>query len=463
MPDCRELPFPRGIVHYADGHRIVHGPEELAGLKDAISGLLSIVDGADLVLAILPNCPSFVAFAMAAFSRDGDFAIGDTKWPKSVAEQMIADLRPAYLLTMKDQARHYANDMHDIVGEAADLILIQRRAGERQGRPLSADDAVIILFSSGSTGVPKAIAHTRSSLILNAAMHCNSLELTVDHRILVTVSMAYSYGFVAVLLASILTESQLILCENIVFGANVGAISADNRVDVLPCTPFYIKQQLRQEGWRPPDHIQKLMVGGDFLAHPLLEALRKRTAGNLYLTYGLAEAGPRVLTGKVLDDGDYSLSPVDQAVEIITKDTILHVKSPTLMKGYVEFGQLVPIELDSAGFYHTGDIFLPHASGHRFEGRQKNVLSHKGEKINPKHVADILTAHWAVEDARLTWAGLDRKESRLSADIKIDPRAISESGDSKALIQDIRRFCRLQLRAAEFPDSFHIVDSIVSK
>ncbi|WP_186177300.1 AMP-binding protein, partial [Burkholderia gladioli] len=146
--------------------------------------------------------------------------------------------------------------------------------------------------SSGSTGTPKVIIQSFSNLLRNASMHAAAVRLDASDTVVLNLPLNYSYGLVAGLLATLLVGAKGVLLDQ----QRVDIRRALDAFDATTCmgTPSNVLVNF------PVDYlgkVKRLMVGGDVmrprLASSLLDAMKD---AEIFATYGLTEAGPRVAT-----------------------------------------------------------------------------------------------------------------------------------------------------------------------
>ena len=119
-------------------------------------------------------------------------------------------------------------------------------------------DDDLAIFSSGSTGEPKAILHSINNLLENAKLHIESINLSEQDNIGIILPLYYSYGLVANLLSGLITRSKIFL------NAQIGSIDASwikkNNISVLSITPFIAKKLTHNL-----TGLKKITIGGDIL------------------------------------------------------------------------------------------------------------------------------------------------------------------------------------------------------
>ncbi len=246
------------------------------------------------------------------------------------------------------------------------------------------DDEAIVLFSSGSTGAPKAIVHTHGTIVagLNSMMMLGALAGRLATRpaapmrrsarpmTLLLTPLAYVAGYSALLLAMITGGSVVVTTfpeDPLCIGEAVQRHEVQTIVGLSLDT---FTQLVRLPGAeRLLSSLRRLQVHGGFLPDGFVAELRDRFP-NLQLMggYGMSETGGAIASApveRVLGPKDAAgrLSPA-VAVRIVDRDGLvlpegypglLEVKGPMLMRGYAD---AVPGHAGSNddGWFETGDI-----------------------------------------------------------------------------------------------------------
>ncbi|MGW4812340.1 class I adenylate-forming enzyme family protein [Kitasatospora cineracea] len=154
----------------------------------------------------------------------------------------------------------------------------------------------LILLTSGTSGAATGCLHDASALLHNADLHAEALGITGDDTLLVSLPVHYSFALVAQVFAALRTGAALALSRPPFSVPGYLEQLAAHRVTVSSLTPTLVKD-LVAAGVGTPGTLRVLSVGGQALEPALTAALLAgRPGGELYLTYGLTEAGPRVAT-----------------------------------------------------------------------------------------------------------------------------------------------------------------------
>ena len=316
-------------------------------------------------------------------------------------------------------------------------------------------DADIAIFSSGSTGEPKAIMHQLDHILLNAQLHAESIGMKESDKIGITLPLYYSYGLVANLFSGLLTQCEISLSYQ------VGSVDVEwidhNAISVLSVTPFIAKKidQLHLS-------LRVLTIGGDILhckqAQRLLDLYPDC---EIYSTYGLTEAGPRVSTCRIdtsILQGSFilplgkTLTGVSLSIENNEKQGELLIHTPTHMLGfYLGIKEGFLPQYPHGTLVQTGDLYEERRGQFYFIGRKKKIIFQGGEKIFPLVVETALHDLEGVADVVVIGVSDEEKGQVAKAYIV---------ANESLTLHDVRKYLKQQLCGSLIPEQLEFVSAI---
>jgi acyl-CoA synthetase (AMP-forming)/AMP-acid ligase II len=257
-----------------------------------------------------------------------------------------------------------------------------------------------LLLTSGTSGMYTACVHEVTSLLRNARRHAAAVRLTGADTVLVNLPMYYSYAVVAQALAALETGARLVVSGPPFVPSAYRAALTARGVTSSSITPTIARQLLATDD-RLPAGLRMLGVGGDRLAAEEVGGLLRRHAGELYVTYGLTEAGPRVSTldahaepahrhasvGRPMAGVRTHLRPAPDAPAGVGE---LVVESDTVLVRKV--GPVRRQPLLAPGRIATADLFHIDGDGyHFFRSRLSDFATINGEKVSFDSVRQAVT------------------------------------------------------------------------
>ncbi|ORT56858.1 polyketide synthase ligase [Streptomyces sp. CB03238] len=375
--------------------------------------------------------------------------------PSARVRGIAQRLRARAVVTTRTEPERYGSRRARPVGRGTQAVLLD---GDGPS-PYSAGD--VLMPTSGTSGMFSACLHRLDSLLLNARRHAASVDMTASDVVLVSLPLHYSYAMVAQVLAAYVRGARLVVSGPPFSPVSYAAAVSGHAVTHSSITPTLVRQVLASLDSLPP-HLRTLTVGGDQLGTRDVEALlRLRAGGELYLTYGLTEAGPRVSTlaahaepprrhasvGLPLPGVRPRLrTPVDadgSGELLIASDTALidHV-------GDTDDGRRRG--LVRPGVIATGDVFRIDEDGYLyFQGRLSDFVVVRGEKVSLRTLRQV--AH--------TIPGVVHCDPRLAVDddgsTVLDVH-ITATDTGRETERHIRRALNSMLLLAERPRAIHV-------
>jgi acyl-CoA synthetase (AMP-forming)/AMP-acid ligase II len=307
----------------------------------------------------------------------------------------------------------------------------------------------VLILTTGTSGSQTACVHTVESLVCNASMTNKALNITAADKQLVVLPVYHSYGLVTQSIGSIISGCELKI-DGPPFNANRFAdLIRKEGISICGITPTIARDLLRKGAVLPA--VRSVSIGGDRVSpEDVTSLLNKPFINELYITYGLTEAGPRVSVlpahiapVEAYDSVGMAFGGVSTRIETPDADGVgqLLVKTPSVCRRKVG-GDIPRQPFTSDGFLETGDLFTKDAAGYlRYVARKADILIVKGEKLNTRSIDLVAELHPDVEFARTTAGDMNSLVTRLWAK------------DDKMLdMEEVRKFLKSALRLHEVPD-----------
>ncbi|MFP1758781.1 class I adenylate-forming enzyme family protein [Lonsdalea quercina] len=314
----------------------------------------------------------------------------------------------------------------------------------------------VILLTSGTSGIFSGCLFSLEALLLNGVRHAKAIGQTAEDRVLINLPMYYSYAFVAQLLTTFSLGGTAIIAGPPFTPLQYERTIRDYQITQSSLTPLMVNAWLQSESGKLPSPLRRLTVGGDALAPSSVEALLTRNPGlEVYLTYGLTQAGPRVATlAAHLESPERYASvgvPMDGVTVSLKKvhpdDTVgeLIVATATGMKQRIGQNSEEPeITDDGRRVIHTGDLFEIDREGYLFfRQRQPSYVMSRGEKVCMKSVCEIAETLPGVARAEAWVHNGDTEDAAFTLDVYCEDASLKEN--------DIRRQLGSVLLRSEQP------------
>ncbi|HEY8519141.1 MAG TPA: AMP-binding protein [Gammaproteobacteria bacterium] len=235
------------VVHEfrRDGRRTVRYGELAQDVRGLAAGLSEAgVGPGDFVLLWAPNSPEWIASYFAIVLTRAAAIPLDNQSAAESAAGVLAHARPKVLLTTAAHAEALAAApaLRDTRVFLLDADETDERSVRRLHRPARdlppphADDVASLLYTSGTTGTPKAVPLTHANLLANVAALLEAKLVRASDRVLMPLPLHHTYPFTIGLLTVLGTGAALILPSGIT-GPEIARAAMEARATALLAVP----------------------------------------------------------------------------------------------------------------------------------------------------------------------------------------------------------------------------------
>ncbi|MBI5202571.1 MAG: acyl--CoA ligase [Elusimicrobia bacterium] len=323
--------------------------------------------------------------------------------------------------------------------------------------PAAADDLLTIVFTSGTTAFPKAVAHKIGSLFGNARAFNEEMELGPGHRFLHLFPMAYSGGFFNQLISPFCAGASVVMTPG--WGARSAldfwSVPRANGVNALWLNPTIAAALLRVDrddagrAWCR-ENVTRCFIGTAPLHARIKREFEARYGVALYESYGLSETllatanGPK--TGAVEGASGKPLPGV--GLREIEGEICVH--TPHLMAGTLNYETSALVPPAETEWFPTGDLGMLGSDGLlRITGRKKDVILRAGLNVSPRALEEVLMQHEAVEQAAVVGVPNELTGEEIVAIVRLKPGFDAASVES---------YCRTSFAASYRPSAVLVRD-----
>lgn len=329
------------------------------------------------------------------------------------------------------------------------------------------DEVMQLLFTSGTTGMPKAVMHTSNTLVANILPFIERLKLDEDDVVYMGSPMAHQTGFLYGMWLPIVIGSTLVLTDVWEKDRAWEVITANKVTFTMGATPFL--QDLVQSAKAPPADqvpLRYFVCGGAPIPRALAEQAAQRLAIKVLSVYGMSENGAVTVTPpdapaeKVFSADGSPLPGVglrvvnDEGADLPTgEEGRLLINSPSNFVGYLRKPEAYGTNAD--GWFDSGDLARVDADGFvRITGRSKDIIIRGGENIPVVEVENLIYRHPAIVDAALVGVPHERLGETGCCFVTLKP---GESFDLESLRAYLQK---IGMTRSYWPERVEVIDSM---
>lgn len=374
---------------------------QLDALADGWAATLSKsgVTAGQRVAVMASNRPEFLAVVLAIWRIAATAVLISSAWKRDEVDHALALTDPA----------HAVGD-HPVLAGLMPMLPLDEPIPARDpvaGSPPSGDDAVLV-FSSGTTGLPKAVRHSHASL-REAVRHWRAaLQLTPSDRIQVATPPSHILGLLNILTA-LQTGAAVRLHHRFDIDRVLDCIENDGITVEMAVAPIAlaIASHPNLESY-DLSSLRYIMWGATPVSAHVAETVTRRTGVGWVPAYGTTELpviACNPIEGARLDSVGRPVPGVD--LRIVSLDTgqpvsagevgEIQARAASLMAGYLPAD--ATNEAIHDGWYRTGDVGWVDTGGWlRITDRLKEMIKVRGFQVAPAEIETVLHSHPAVKD-----------------------------------------------------------------
>ena len=387
-------------------------------------------------------------------------------------DALLARVTPAYLVTDAERLPRFQG-RDGIDARARDAFLKVARAGGEPGEPRSMDpeDIGVLLFTSGTTGTPKAAVLRHKHLVSYIVSSVEFMSAGEDEAALVCVP-PYHIAGIAATLSSVYAGRRVVQLANFSADAWIETARAEQITTafVVPTMLARIVDALEGEATAGMGHLQSLSYGGGKMPLAVIEkAMALFPETDFTNAYGLTETSSTI-TVLGPDEHRSAMAATDAAgrrrlvsvgvplpgIELQIRDDEgrplgagqrgeIHVRGEQVSGEYEDRGSTV----DAEGWFPTRDAGYQDEDGYLFlDGRADDVIVRGGENMSPGEIEDVLLDHVAVADAAVVGLPSEEWGEAVASAVVVQGDAVAND----ALVASLQAWVKARMRSSRVPE-----------
>jgi long-chain acyl-CoA synthetase len=375
---------------------------QLEALADGLAATLrgrGVTAGGRVAL-MASNRPEFVIALHAIWRLAAVVVLISPAWKRHEVEHALVLTNPS----------HAVGD-HDVLSSFMPMLHLDEPivAGEPEFSDAPAPDAdAVLAFSSGTTGLPKAVRHTHRSLQAAVGHWRQAMGLTARDRIQIATPPSHILGLLNIMTA-LQTGVWMRLHRRFDVDRMLQHIQDDRITVEMAVAPIAlaIASNPHLESY-DLSSLRFIMWGATPVSASVAETVTRRTGVGWVPAYGTTELpviACNPLDGARLDSVGRPVPGVQvRVVSLQTGEQVgpgevgeIQARADSLMAGYLPCEATRDVLCD--GWYRTGDVGYLDAGGWlRITDRSKEMIKVRGFQVAPAEIEAVLHGHPAVED-----------------------------------------------------------------
>ncbi|WP_029432309.1 class I adenylate-forming enzyme family protein [Blastococcus sp. URHD0036] len=374
----------------------------LHALAAGLAGTLAArgVRSGSRVALMSSNRPEFVVAVLAIWRLGAAVVLFSPAWRRGEAEHALRITSP----------EHAVGD-HPVLAELVPMVSLDEPITPAADVPVVVPDPAadaVLVFSSGTTGMPKAVRHTHATLGAAVVHWRDALGLTADDRLQVATPPSHILGLLNIVTV-LEAGAWMRLHRRFDLDAVLHAIETDRITVEMAVAPIALAMadHPRLEAF-DLSSLRYIMWGATPVTPSVAETVTRRTGVGWVPAYGASELpviACNPLDGARLDSAGRAVPGVElRVVSLETGETLppeevgeIQARAASAMVGYVP-AEATADAFDD-GWYRTGDVGTVDAEGWvRLTDRSKEMIKVRGFQVAPAEVEAVLHGHPAVTD-----------------------------------------------------------------
>jgi long-chain acyl-CoA synthetase len=371
----------------------------------------------------------------------------DAALPRTLRHLLVADIADDLPLTLRIGARitRRGGRVQPAATSTPEVVLFRQLARNAEApavrAPLDPEDPAVLLYTGGTTGLPKAAILTHRNLVANACQIGTWASALDDGAeiMLSALPLTHGYAMTACMNVAVLRGWTQVLVPDPRDIERLLAAIERWRITVFPGVPTLYAAICSHPSVtsrrRDLRSIEACISGAAALPAGIQAEFERLTGGRLVEGYGLSEASPATHCnplgkgrasdgiGLPLPDTDCRLVDVETETRVVERGQpgVLCVSGPQVMTGYWnrpdETAQVLRGDEEGRVWLHTGDVAEMSVDGSfRIVDRKKDIIVDAGGlKVYPNEVEDVLSTHPKVGQSAVIGVPVGGADQRAKA------------------------------------------------
>jgi acyl-[acyl-carrier-protein]-phospholipid O-acyltransferase/long-chain-fatty-acid--[acyl-carrier-protein] ligase len=292
----------------------------------------------------------------------------------------------------------------------------------------------VILFTSGSEGVPKGVVLSHANITANLRQAQSVIDFSTRDVVLNVLPMFHSFGLTVGTLLPVMCGLKVFLYPSPLHYHIIPEISYAIQATMLFGTDTFLSRYGKYAHQYDFFSVRYVLAGAEKLKESTRQLWADKFGIRIFEGYGVTETSPVLsvntplfnkigTVGRLLPAIERKLVPV----EGITQGAELYVKGPNIMQGYLKLDKPGVLQPPPDGWYATGDIVTIDGEGFiTIVGRAKRFAKIAGEMVSLPMVEEFVGKVWPAEPAAVVAVKDDKKGEQIVVVVENKNLALEE-------------------------------------
>jgi oxalate---CoA ligase len=421
----------------------------------------------DKVIISHGNSPEFFIDLFAVWEVGACAACLNPNATDFELKKIVEFVRPLAILTNENRALEGFSGIKIFNLEQESKQKSETIEPNKTTNDVALDDNALILFTSGTTGVPKGVVHSFRSLLARVSLNQYEIGKDTLKNTLCPLPTHFGHGLIGNCLTALLAGGDLILypVPDIRAIVNLGKVIDDFEITFISSVPTMWKILVKASPAAPVKNtLKRIHIGSAPLSADLWNKVIEWSGiKNVANTFGITETANWIsgasaeeftpqdgLIGRVWGGSAMVLNEEGKIVDEGRGEIL--IQSPSLMNGYLDLPDLTEKVL-RGGYFYTGDVGEINDGILYLTGRKKFEINKGGLKVNPEDIDILLEANHAIREACAFGV-----EDEVAGEIV--GVAIVANEDTNFEFEPLKKWIKERLSKEKVPSKWFLLDEI---
>jgi long-chain acyl-CoA synthetase len=439
------------------------------------AGLIDLgVQKGDHVALCATNSYTWLAFYFGTLKVGAVAVTLSTALQKTELNRLLDDARPKILFTVDEkldalgdrQDRPYLAKVICPAGDISYQKLIENTGtSSLKALEMERRDVAAILYTGGTTGIPKGVMLTHENIMASAHNVCHFERSSHQDRFLCFLPLNHVFGQIHIINSMVYAGGSVVMQPSFDLDRVVDAIKRC-RITKFYAVPTIYVRLLQLKGLKEKlGSVTYCFSAAASMAAELIREWNARTRLNIHESYGMTETAAMVTYNHYLRHVAGSVGTPVNITEVQIRDpqgAVLEVgargeicvRGPNIMKGYLNN----PAETRAAfwdDWLRSGDLGTFDENGYLYlVDRIKDMIITGGENVYPREIEEILYQRSEIQECSIIGLPDEEYGERVTACI------VPKHKDVPLDLPELKIFLKTQLASFKIPKEFIILEEL---